>query len=202
MAKVLTHMCMSLDGFVAQPDDNPAELFDWYWHGDVVVPTAQEGMSFSVDAASAALLQAGMEDREDPVFLSLLRLRGDVLAARHPHLEADADGARVLRERDDADLGRIAHTVKHRLRREQCSDRHAVESADQRTIGPHLDAVRPAQTVQARLRGADRRRDPRLVVHTVGAAGHHLVECGVDRHAEASAAQRAREGTRHVQGVR
>jgi hypothetical protein len=27
MTKVLTHMCMSLDGFVAQPDDNPGELF-------------------------------------------------------------------------------------------------------------------------------------------------------------------------------
>jgi hypothetical protein len=57
MAKVLTHMCMSLDGFVAQPDDNPAELFDWYWSGDVVVPSAQENMSFSVDAASAPMLQ-------------------------------------------------------------------------------------------------------------------------------------------------
>jgi dihydrofolate reductase len=57
MAKVLTHMCMSLDGFVAQPDDNPAELFDWYWGGDVVVPSAQESMSFSVDAASAAMLR-------------------------------------------------------------------------------------------------------------------------------------------------
>ena len=49
-------MCMSLEGFVAQPDDNPAELFDWYWGGDVVVPSAQEGMSFSVDAASAPML--------------------------------------------------------------------------------------------------------------------------------------------------
>ena len=57
MAKVLTHMCMSLDGYVAQPDDNPAELFDWYWNGDVVVPSAQEDMSFSVDAASAAMLR-------------------------------------------------------------------------------------------------------------------------------------------------
>jgi dihydrofolate reductase len=57
MAKVLTHMCMSLDGFVAQPDDDPAELFDWYWNGDVVVPSAQQGMSFSVDSASAALLR-------------------------------------------------------------------------------------------------------------------------------------------------
>lgn len=57
MSKVLTHMCMSLDGFVAQPDDNPAELFDWYWGGDVVVPSAQEAMSFSVDAASAEILE-------------------------------------------------------------------------------------------------------------------------------------------------
>jgi dihydrofolate reductase len=57
MAKVQTHMCMSLDGFVAQPDDDPAELFEWYWGGDVVVPTAQEEMTFSVDAASAPVLQ-------------------------------------------------------------------------------------------------------------------------------------------------
>src|SRR5207237_3978100 len=57
MAKVLTHMCMSLDGFVAQPDDHPAELFDWYRIGDVVVPIAQESMRFSVDAASALMLR-------------------------------------------------------------------------------------------------------------------------------------------------
>jgi len=57
MTKVLTHMCVSLDGFVAQPDDNPAELFDWYWNGEVVVPSAQETMSFSVDPASAEVLQ-------------------------------------------------------------------------------------------------------------------------------------------------
>lgn len=56
MARVLTHMCMSLDGFVAQPDDNPAELFDWYWGGDVVVPSGQATMSFSTDPASAAML--------------------------------------------------------------------------------------------------------------------------------------------------
>src|SRR3954447_11689471 len=57
MAKVLTHMCMSLDGFVAQPNDDPAELFDWYWGGDVAVPSAQETMTFSVDAASAPMLR-------------------------------------------------------------------------------------------------------------------------------------------------
>ena len=57
MAKVMTHMCMSLDGFVAGPDDDPAELFDWYSGGDVAVPSAQETMSFSVDPASAPMLR-------------------------------------------------------------------------------------------------------------------------------------------------
>ena len=49
-------MCVSVDGFVAQLDDNPAELFDWYWGGETVVPSAQGGMTFSVDAASAPML--------------------------------------------------------------------------------------------------------------------------------------------------
>ena len=57
VAKVLSHMCMSLDGFIAQTDGNPAELFEWYWGGEVVVPSAQETMSFSVDAASAGMLR-------------------------------------------------------------------------------------------------------------------------------------------------
>lgn len=56
MARVLTHMCMSLDGYVGGTDDDPAELFDWYWGGEVTVPSAQTGMSFAVDPASAAML--------------------------------------------------------------------------------------------------------------------------------------------------
>ncbi len=57
MTKVFTHMCMSLDGFVAQPDDDPAELFEWYWSGEVEVPSAQPEMTFSVDPASAPMLR-------------------------------------------------------------------------------------------------------------------------------------------------
>ncbi len=57
MARVMTHMCMSLDGFVAQPNDDPAELFEWYWSGEVAVPSALPHMTFSVDAASAPMLQ-------------------------------------------------------------------------------------------------------------------------------------------------
>ncbi len=58
MARVLTHMTMSLDGFIAQPDDLPAELFDWYGAGDVSVPSANEDVTFQVDAAGAEMLQA------------------------------------------------------------------------------------------------------------------------------------------------
>ncbi|HEX7300000.1 MAG TPA: aminotransferase class V-fold PLP-dependent enzyme [Solirubrobacteraceae bacterium] len=51
----------------------------------------------TVDAASEAVLKAGMEDADDPVFLSVVSLGRDALAARHPGLELDADRARVLR---------------------------------------------------------------------------------------------------------
>jgi glutamate/tyrosine decarboxylase-like PLP-dependent enzyme len=51
----------------------------------------------ALDAATEAVLQAGMNDPDDPVFLSVVRLGRGALAARHPELELDADGARVLR---------------------------------------------------------------------------------------------------------
>jgi dihydrofolate reductase len=56
MSKVLTHMTMSLDGFIADPLDRPGELFDWYQAGDVSVASANENVSFDVDEASAELL--------------------------------------------------------------------------------------------------------------------------------------------------
>jgi dihydrofolate reductase len=57
MGKVLTHMTMSLDGYIAQPDDNPGELFEWYGAGEVSVPSANESVAFNVDAASAEMLR-------------------------------------------------------------------------------------------------------------------------------------------------
>jgi len=57
MGKVITHMTMSLDGFIAAPDDNPGELFDWYQAGDVALDHANPDMgAFHVDEASAAVL--------------------------------------------------------------------------------------------------------------------------------------------------
>jgi dihydrofolate reductase len=57
MGQVLSHMTMSLDGYIAQPDDQPAELFDWYEAGEVNVPNPSEDVTFDVDAASADALR-------------------------------------------------------------------------------------------------------------------------------------------------
>jgi dihydrofolate reductase len=62
MGKVLTHMTMSIDGFIANPDDTPSELFDWYGAGDVSVPSANDDITFSVDPASAAVLRDLTDD--------------------------------------------------------------------------------------------------------------------------------------------
>jgi len=40
MGKVNAHMSMSLDGFIADPNDGIEQLFGWYFSGDVAVPTA------------------------------------------------------------------------------------------------------------------------------------------------------------------
>jgi dihydrofolate reductase len=57
MGKVFTHMTMSLDGYVADPDDQVGELFEWYEAGDVSVASANEAIAFEVDEASAEVLR-------------------------------------------------------------------------------------------------------------------------------------------------
>lgn len=57
MSKVFTHMTMSLDGFVADPQDGVEELFGWYDAGSIQLPTADGRWSFDVDEGSARLLR-------------------------------------------------------------------------------------------------------------------------------------------------
>jgi hypothetical protein len=57
MGRVVSHMTMSLDGFIADPHDGVAELFGWYEAGTVTVPSAGERWSFTVDERSAQLLR-------------------------------------------------------------------------------------------------------------------------------------------------
>ena len=55
MSKVVAIMSMSLDGFVADPNDGVAEVFDWYFNsGDVEIHTGgSDPMMFRVSAPSA-----------------------------------------------------------------------------------------------------------------------------------------------------
>lgn len=58
-SKVVALMSMSLDGYVADANDGVDEVFDWYFSGDVEVPTSstESGMTFHVSAPSAEHLK-------------------------------------------------------------------------------------------------------------------------------------------------
>lgn len=57
MGQVISHMTMSLDGFIADPGDGIDELFGWYGAGPVEIPTANADVSFRVDENSAEVLR-------------------------------------------------------------------------------------------------------------------------------------------------
>ncbi|HEX4063931.1 MAG TPA: aminotransferase class V-fold PLP-dependent enzyme [Streptosporangiaceae bacterium] len=51
----------------------------------------------AIDRESARMLADGMNDKEDPVFLSTLTVTAGAFGRRHPGVTADADRARILR---------------------------------------------------------------------------------------------------------
>jgi dihydrofolate reductase len=55
-------MSMSLDGYVADLEDGVDEVFDWYFSGDVDVPTSDPNFTFHVSPASAEHLRALKND--------------------------------------------------------------------------------------------------------------------------------------------
>jgi dihydrofolate reductase len=62
MGKVIAGFSMSLDGFVALPDDNPSHIFDWYETGDVRFEWPGNDMVSQVSPASAAYLHDLLAD--------------------------------------------------------------------------------------------------------------------------------------------
>jgi glutamate/tyrosine decarboxylase-like PLP-dependent enzyme len=58
-------------------------------------PAGHRSLS-AIDAASARMLQQGMA-RSRPIYLSTLRVTAEGMSRRHPAIEADRDGARILR---------------------------------------------------------------------------------------------------------
>ena len=53
MGKVTCEFSMSLDGYVAKPDDDPGPIFEWYASGDTEVTTANPNLTFHVSDTSA-----------------------------------------------------------------------------------------------------------------------------------------------------
>jgi dihydrofolate reductase len=51
------HAVVSLDGFIARPDDSVGPLFDWYGNGDTEVVATPSGWRFRVSPASAGYVQ-------------------------------------------------------------------------------------------------------------------------------------------------
>ena len=60
MATVIANMSMSLDGFVADRNDDVGPLFDWYRAGTVTTPSADERWSYETDEASAKVLREAL----------------------------------------------------------------------------------------------------------------------------------------------
>lgn len=56
MAKVAMQAVVSVDGFIARPDDSVGPLFDWYFNGDTELATSH-GWTFRVSPASKAYVQ-------------------------------------------------------------------------------------------------------------------------------------------------
>jgi dihydrofolate reductase len=62
MTKVYTGASMSLDGYIAGPEESGFEhLFQWYGNGDVEVPTTKPDMTMRMTAVSAAHFRALIE---------------------------------------------------------------------------------------------------------------------------------------------
>jgi len=58
MSKLIALMSMSLDGFVADAGDGVAEVFEWYFSGDVEIRTGgSDPMTFRMSEPSAAHFQ-------------------------------------------------------------------------------------------------------------------------------------------------
>ncbi len=69
MGKVTFNMTVSLDGFVAGPNDGPENglgdggdrLFDWYFSGDTEIPISDGNMVLKVSPQSAEVLKEALE---------------------------------------------------------------------------------------------------------------------------------------------
>lgn len=82
MGKVISGFTMSLDGFIAEPNDDVGRLFKWYYSGDTAFPLPGTDMVFKMSGASAELFQ------------DLFRTTGALLTGRRDFDVSSAWGGR------------------------------------------------------------------------------------------------------------
>ena len=115
MGKVFTHMTMSLDGYIATPDDGVEEIFEWYSAGDIAVPSANKDISFKLDEAGAEAFRSLTEGvgLVDEVCVSLAPvLLGDVI----PYFTKLAKGHQMLKDPEVIEGHRALH-LRYPVRR-------------------------------------------------------------------------------------
>lgn len=144
MSKVIALMSMSLDGFVADPDDGVDEVFDWYFAGDVGVPTPSttSDFTFRVSAPSADHLR------------NLMAEVGAMLTGRRTFERADGWGGRhpwevpafVVTHRVPDGWPRADSTVHFVTDGLESAVARAKEAAGPRSVGVH-----GARTIQQLL---------------------------------------------------
>lgn len=57
MARVVIQAVVSVDGFIARPDDSVGPLFDWYFNGETELTARPSGWTFQVSRTSADYVQ-------------------------------------------------------------------------------------------------------------------------------------------------
>jgi len=62
MGQVILGISMSLDGFVAGPNDDVQELFKWYFSGDHEIPIQDSRLVLKVSAESAKVLEGSFTE--------------------------------------------------------------------------------------------------------------------------------------------
>jgi dihydrofolate reductase len=83
MTQVIANMSMSLDGFIADPQDGIEHLFGWFGNGDVETPV-DERFTFKTTAASAERLQWSLHNGGALVCGRRVFDLTDGWAGRHP----------------------------------------------------------------------------------------------------------------------
>jgi dihydrofolate reductase len=62
MARVLTRFTISLDGYIAGPEDDVQALFPWYFTGEVEIPIPGQNRVFKTSPASAVTVREMFEN--------------------------------------------------------------------------------------------------------------------------------------------